>query len=77
MKSVEHVARVGQKSNIYRIRVRKSEGTCHLEDVSLEENMILKCILRSGIVGYGVGPASSGWGPVTGSCRNTKKICTP
>jgi len=60
MKWVEHVTRRGQKSIIYRLWVRKSEGACHLEDVSLEDRIILKCILRSGLVGCGVGPAGSG-----------------
>jgi hypothetical protein len=55
----EHVARRGQKSNMYRVRVRKYGGACHLEDVSLEERIKLKCILRNGLVGCGVGPAGS------------------
>jgi len=54
------VARRGQKSNIYRVWVRKCGGSYHLENVSLEERIILKCILRIGIVGCGVGPAGSG-----------------
>jgi len=60
MKLVEHVARRGQKINIYRVWVRKSGGACHLENVSLEDRIILKCILRSGVVCCGVAPAGSG-----------------
>jgi hypothetical protein len=54
------VARRGQKSNIYRVQVRIYGVACHLEGASLEDRIILKWVLRSGIVVCGVGPAGSG-----------------
>ena len=42
---LEHLEHTGEKTNVYRVLVGKSEGKNHLEDVGVDGRVILKWIL--------------------------------
>jgi hypothetical protein len=79
MRLTEHVARIGERRNAYRILVEKPEGKKPLgrprrrwEDIS-KISILLKWILGRQDGAVGLELSGSGYGPVNGSCEDGNK----